>query len=71
MDTRSQQPHDEPARRTYTMREAQRVIGVGESTLRALVRTGALPSIRIGRRVLLPRRAVDDFTASGGTVPTR
>jgi excisionase family DNA binding protein len=39
-------------------REAARLLSVSVDTLEALVRTGQLPSVRVGRRVLIPRSAL-------------
>lgn len=44
---------------TYTAREAAERLGVGLTSLYAAVQRGELPSIRVGRRVLIPRRSLD------------
>lgn len=44
---------------TYTAREAAERLGIGLTSLYAAVQRGELPSIRVGRRVLVPRRSLD------------
>lgn len=44
---------------TFSVEEAAKWLGVGRSAAYELVRTGALFSIRVGRRVLIPRRALE------------
>jgi excisionase family DNA binding protein len=41
-------------RATLTVPEAARVLGIGRSAAYEAVRTGQLPSIRVGRRVIVP-----------------
>jgi len=40
---------------------ATRELGVGQSTLRRWIREGRLPTVRLGRRVLLRPEAVERF----------
>lgn len=49
------------ARPTLAMNEAARYLGVGRSKLYELVRTKEMPSIRIGRRILIPTKALEDY----------
>ena len=42
-------------------REAARLLGVGRTKLRELVASEAIRSVRIGRRRLIPRAAVEAF----------
>ncbi len=42
------------------VKEASEILGVHQLTVRNWIRAGELPSRRIGRRVLIPRRAVED-----------
>lgn len=41
--------------------EAARLLGVGTSFGWTLVRNGDLPTVRLGRRVLIPRSALEQF----------
>jgi excisionase family DNA binding protein len=50
-------------RRAYTPQEAAVALGLGESKMRELYTTGRLRCVRVGRRVLIPREAVDRFLA--------
>lgn len=45
-------------RRTLTVEEAARILGVGRTAAYAAVRSGEIPSIKLGRRVLIPRHAL-------------
>ena len=40
------------------VRDAAKRLGVGRETAYSLARTGALPSVRIGRRILIPADAL-------------
>jgi excisionase family DNA binding protein len=45
-------------RLTVTVEEAGRLLGIGRGTAYEAVRSGDIPSVRIGRRVLVPRHAL-------------
>ncbi|MBM3767960.1 MAG: helix-turn-helix domain-containing protein [Acidobacteria bacterium] len=49
----------EVARKTYTVREVSRILGIGRNTAYEAVKTGDIPSVTIGRRVLIPHCAVE------------
>jgi excisionase family DNA binding protein len=53
-------------RATYTVEQAARVIGLGRASAYAAVRRGDIPSIRIGRRVVVPRAALERMLAGQG-----
>lgn len=42
-----------------SVRQAARLMGVGTTLCWELVNSGQLPSVRLGRRVLIPRAAVE------------
>ena len=44
---------------TLTVTEASRVLGISRGLVYSMVKTGELPSIRFGKRVLIPRRALE------------
>jgi excisionase family DNA binding protein len=44
---------------TLTVEEAARVLGISRGTAYKAVRAGEIPSIRIQRRLLVPRLALD------------
>jgi excisionase family DNA binding protein len=48
-------------RLTYSIDEAAEAIGVGRGSAYELVRRGNLRTVRVGRRVLVPRDAVLEF----------
>lgn len=45
--------------------EVAELLGVSESTVRRLIREGALPCVRVGRRVLVHRDVVARLAESG------
>ena len=46
-------------RKTFTVPEAGRVLGIGRSAAYEAARTGQIPTIRIGKRILVPRAALE------------
>jgi excisionase family DNA binding protein len=51
---------DEPPRRlTYTVDEAAKLLGLGRNHAYEAAKSGELPSIRIGKRILIPRAALE------------
>lgn len=56
------------ARLTMTVPEAADAIGVSTRHLYELVRTGQFPAVRLGRRVIIPRSAVDELLATATVV---
>jgi excisionase family DNA binding protein len=54
-------------RRTLTVEEAARELGIGRNTAYEAVRRGEIPTIAIGRRLLVPRDALERMLAGEGT----
>jgi excisionase family DNA binding protein len=54
-----------PAPLAYNRKEAAALMGLGERTLWTLVNRGDLRSIKVGSRVLIPRKAMEDFLNGG------
>jgi len=52
-------------RRTYTVQEAARLLGIGTIQAYEAVKRGDIPSFRIGKRILIPRAAFDRFLDEG------
>ena len=52
-------------RQTLTVEEAARVLGIGRSAAYIAARRGDLPAIRIGRRYLIPRVALERMLSEG------
>ncbi|ADY26627.1 DNA binding domain protein, excisionase family [Deinococcus proteolyticus MRP] len=50
-------------RRTRRPEEVSRILGIGRNTVYELIRTGQLRSISVGRKILIPLTAIDDFLA--------
>ena len=50
-------------RLVYTVEEAGRLLDVSRTTAYECVRTRQLPSIRLGRRIVVPRAAIEALLA--------
>ena len=48
-------------KRTVTVTEAGEVLGIGKSAAYEGVKCGQIPSIRIGGRILVPTRALEEL----------
>lgn len=55
-----------PQRLTYTVGEAALALGVSRRHAYQLVARGALPSLRLGRRLVVPIRAVEKLLDQTG-----
>jgi excisionase family DNA binding protein len=55
-------------RLTFTVPESAEILGISRTTTYELVRSGALPCVRLGRRILITRRTLEELL--GTTVPT-
>ena len=51
--------------RAVGLKQAARLLGVSEHTVRAHARQGKMHAVRFGRRVLVPMKAINDLTAKG------
>lgn len=61
----SQTPASQPLapRRMLTVEQAADALGIGRTTTYALVKTGELESVRIGRLRRIPADAINAYTA--------
>ena len=50
---------------TLTVEEAAAALGVGRSTAYELARTGGIPVIRLGRRIVVPTAALAELLGVG------
>ena len=53
-------------RLTYTIEEAARLLGVSRGTANESARRGELPTLRLGRRLLVPRARLEELLGAGG-----
>ncbi len=51
-------------RLTLSVHEASNLLGLGRGSVYEAIRTGQIPSIRVGRRILIPRAALERLLAS-------
>jgi excisionase family DNA binding protein len=52
-------------RRTYTILEAQRLLGIGRNQIYEAAKAGDIPTIKIGKRVLVPKALFDRILPGG------
>jgi len=50
-------------RQTLTVEEAAKLLGVSRGSAYGAVRSGELPVVRLGRRLLVPRQALERMLA--------
>jgi excisionase family DNA binding protein len=62
-------PSDNTDRLAYSPGEAARLIGVGRTFVYEQFETGALRSVKVGRRRLVTRKAIEDFLAAHEVQP--
>ncbi len=53
-------------RYAFSVAEAARAMGIGQTLARYLVKTKAIESVRIGKRVVITPQAIAAFLAKGG-----
>ncbi len=56
-------------KRTLTVTEAAQCLGLGRNTTYDLISKGKLPSVRLGRRILIPKDALDRLLSEAGQKP--
>ncbi len=50
-------------KRTYSIPEVAKVLGIGRTAAYEAARTGEIPTIRIGKRILVPDAALERLLA--------
>ena len=48
-------------RETYTIDETASVLGISRTHAYRMAASGALPTVRLGSKILIPRRAIDEM----------
>lgn len=51
---------------TYTVAEAAKVLGIGRNTAYEAVRAGEIPVVKIGKRLLVPVKALESMLSTNG-----
>ena len=59
----------ERERLTMTVEEAADALGISRALAYELVARGELPSLRLGRRIVVPRRALEALVDDAGATP--
>ncbi len=55
--------------RMVKVREAAGLLGITELAIRAAIRRGDIPAIRVGRQLLIPRPALEAILSPQGQMP--
>ncbi len=56
------------AKRTYTLQEVAEMLGIGRNNAYRAAQAGEIPTIRIGRRLLVPKAALEKMLAIEASV---
>lgn len=59
---------DTPERLTFTVEETAAALGIGRASAYAAVRGGVIPSLRLNRRIVVSRAALEGLLARGVAV---
>jgi excisionase family DNA binding protein len=59
----------DPAQRTMSVAKAAVVLGISRTTAYECVRTGDLPALRLGGRIVVPTQAIDDLLKGASAIP--
>ena len=62
-ETVATENQDDGRRETVSVERAGQIVGISRTAAYAAVARGDLPSLRIGRRVVVPRKALDRLLA--------
>lgn len=60
---------DATAPLTMTVTDAAKALGISRASAYECVRTGALPALRLGRRIIVPIRAIDTMLERSSVPP--
>ena len=52
-------------RGVLTMNEVQEVLGIGKNLCYDMLRAGTIPSIRLGRKIIIPKHSFYEWLNSG------
>jgi len=59
-------PMDNTDRLTFTVDETRRKLGLSRGLIYQAIHQGQIPHIRIGKRILIPRAALEKFLENPG-----
>jgi excisionase family DNA binding protein len=62
-EERHRDRQEPPSRLTYDVEEAGRLLGLGRNASYEAAKNGQIPTLRIGRRLLVPKAALDRILA--------
>jgi excisionase family DNA binding protein len=53
----------------YSIEEASKILGIGRNLTYDAARRGEIPTIRIGKSIKIPKKALDQLLAEGSNIP--
>ena len=59
-------PDELESRTIITIKEMSTILGIGRNTAYEAVKKGEIPSVKVGRRILVPSKALDKWLESSG-----
>jgi len=59
-------PDELESRTIITIKEMSAILGIGRNTAYEAVKKGEIPSVKVGRRILVPSKALDKWLESSG-----
>lgn len=62
-------PDQQPPREAYSVEEFAALYGLSRTSAYIAVRRGEVPAVRIGRRLLIPRRELERFLERASASP--
>lgn len=64
------QQHRQPEKLAFNVEETYRALGIGRDLAYKMCRTGQIPTIRLSRRILVPRAALEALLRGGDAEAT-
>ena len=61
---------EEEQRRVFTIPEVARIFGINRNLAYELARTGQFPILRLGKRIVVPKIALDQMLSNAGVTKT-
>lgn len=58
---------EEPQKLAFNLKEAAEVLSLSPNSVSKLIRSGQIRAVRVGRRVIVPRAALEEFLAKEAT----
>jgi excisionase family DNA binding protein len=60
---------EQTERLVYTMKEVQEILRVSKNHVYLMAKTGAIPTLRLGKKIVVPRRRLEQLLEGGWEPP--